>query len=210
MTQARDAVSYPMDQLPVRPGTSAALTARTIDATVHPPLVRAQEKVAEMIPRLAAPLESPLLLISLAGTLVFVWMARRSKLRLAGVLLPAAMFVTLTSFRPAASEDPVSPAAPTSENAPFIFDAPETPEPPQPPQPPQHWVRRSPSRDRSFADQLVASFPELMIVARVNAELLVQKVNEDLRDRDEREIRQYVKELRRRLRAEARRVARDR
>src|SRR3954462_152141 len=30
----------------VRPGTSDALTARTIDATVHPPLVRAQETAA--------------------------------------------------------------------------------------------------------------------------------------------------------------------
>ena len=213
MTQARDAVSIQIDPLPVRPGTSAALTARTIDATVHPPLVRAQEKVAELIPRLATPLESPLLLISLAGTLVLLWMARRSRVRLAGILLPAAMFVTLTSFRPAERDDSIAPAAPASEPAPFIYEAPEIPEPPEHPQlPSERWVRHSPPPppDRSLADQLVASFPELVLVARVNAEILARRVNSDLRNRDEREIRQYVKELRRYLRNEARRIARDR
>jgi hypothetical protein len=169
------------------------------------------------MPRLAAPLESPLLLISLAGTLVLLWMARHSKARLAGVLLPAAMLVTLTSFRPAGSEDTVSQPAETPEPAPFIYEAPETrydaPEvrqPPQPPQPSQRFARRSFPRDRSFADQLVASFPELVLIARMNAEIIAQRVNAEISDQDERELRQYVKELRRRLRAEARRMARDR
>ena len=37
----------------VRPGTRDALTARTIDATVPPPLVRAQETVVALGPRIA-------------------------------------------------------------------------------------------------------------------------------------------------------------
>jgi hypothetical protein len=85
------------------------------------------------------------------------------------------------------------------------------PDPPQPPSLPQErYARRFPHPDRSLADQFVASFPELALVARVNAEILTQRLNAELRDRDERELRRYVKELRRRLRAEARRVARDR
>ena len=217
MTQARDAVNFRLDPHPVRPGTSEALTARTIDATIHPPLVRAQEKVVELMPRLVAPLESPLLLISLAGTLVFLWMAKHSKVRLAGVLLPAAMFVTLTSFRPAGSEDSASQPTEAREPAPFIYEAPETryetPEFPQRPQPrqlPQRFARRSGPRDRSLADQLAASFPELVLIARMNAEIIAQRVNAEISDQDERELRQYVKDLQRRLRAEARRIARDR
>ena len=37
----------------VRPGTSDALTARTIDATQYSPLVRAQETAVALVPRLA-------------------------------------------------------------------------------------------------------------------------------------------------------------
>lgn len=211
MPQAQDAVSFPIDAYPVRPGTSAALTARTIDATVHPPLIRAQEKVVELIPRLAAPLESPLLLVSLAGTLAFLWMAKRAKLRPVGILLPAALMVTLTSFRPAATDPSVSPPQ-SPEPAPFVFEAPEAPEPPEPP--PRRTPRfvrqrdhsgdqkeRDHSGDEGLISQLIESYPEMLIVAKLNAELLAQ---------DERQVRRYVKELRHRLRAEARRMARDR
>jgi hypothetical protein len=88
----------------VRPGTSDALTARTIDATIYPPLVRAQETAATLVPRLAqaaAPLFSPLLLGALLLTLVFSWIAIRMRYRPSGLLLGALLVVSLTSFNPA-------------------------------------------------------------------------------------------------------------
>lgn len=105
MTNPHDAVSFPTDPHAVRPGTSAALTARTIDATVYPPIVQAGEAVAALIPRLAAPLGSPLLLATLAGTLVLMWLAMRMRTRLGPVLLSAMLMVTLTSYRPVQSPD---------------------------------------------------------------------------------------------------------
>jgi hypothetical protein len=94
-------MSHPLDPHPVRPGTSAALTARTIDATIHPPLVRAQEAVAAFIPRVSAPLlDSPLLFGMLGATLIFVWVAHRAKYRPSALLLSAGLVMALTSFHP--------------------------------------------------------------------------------------------------------------
>ncbi len=92
------------DPHPVRPGTSAALTARTIDATVHPPIVRAQEAVAAFIPRVAAPLSavSPLFVGMIGGTMVLLWIAHRARFRPAGLLFSAMLMVMLTSFHPMA------------------------------------------------------------------------------------------------------------
>jgi len=87
----------------VRPGSSDALFARTIDATVHPPLVRAQETVAGLAPRVAqaaAPLASPLFLGALALTLVFSWVAIRMRYRPSALLLGVLLVMTLTSFDP--------------------------------------------------------------------------------------------------------------
>ena len=87
----------------VRPGSSAALTARTIDATIHPPLVRAQETVALLVPRMAeaaAPLTSPLFLSAVALTLIFVWVAIRMRYRPSALVLSALLVMGLTSFRP--------------------------------------------------------------------------------------------------------------
>lgn len=223
--KAQDGVSFLVDPLPVRPGTSAALTARTIDATVHPPLVRAQERAAEMIPRLTEPLASPLLWVMLALTLVLFWFARRAHFRPFGLLLPAAMLMLLTSFRPMGSEADVlrtdSPV-PVQEVAPeqidtrwrpepipdppnYYFYAPEVPRPPAP-----RAARRHvhPDENRTLAEQLIASFPEMVLVAQMNAQALAQHA--EVLAHDEREFRQYVKEIRRRLRSEARRIARDR
>ncbi len=101
MTNPHHAMSHPLDPHPVRPGTSAALTARTIDATIHPPLVRAQEAVAAFIPRVSAPLlDSPLLFGMLGATLIFVWVAHRAKYRPSALLLSAALVMALTSFHP--------------------------------------------------------------------------------------------------------------
>jgi hypothetical protein len=100
------------DPHPVRPGTSAALTARTIDATIHPPIVRAQEAVAAFIPRVTAPLSaaSPLLLGMIAGTFVLLWAAHRARFRPAGLLFSAMLMMMLTSFHPAANPEIVAQA----------------------------------------------------------------------------------------------------
>jgi hypothetical protein len=101
MTNPHHSMSHPLDPHPVRPGTSAALTARTIDATIHPPLIRAQEAVAAFIPRVSAPLlDSPLLFGMLGATLIFVWVAHRAKYRPSALLLSAALVMALTSFHP--------------------------------------------------------------------------------------------------------------
>jgi hypothetical protein len=101
-------MGHPTDGTVVRPGTSDALFARTIDATVHPPLVRAQETVVGLVPRIAeaaAPLASPLFLSALALTLVFVWVAIRMRYRPSALVLSALLVMTLTSFNPAPKAD---------------------------------------------------------------------------------------------------------
>jgi len=87
----------------VRPGTSDALFARTIDATIYPPLVRAQETAIALVPRLAqaaTPLASPLLLGALALTLVFSWVAIRMRYRPSALVLGVLLVMALTSFNP--------------------------------------------------------------------------------------------------------------
>jgi hypothetical protein len=104
MTRPHYSMGHPTDGTAVRPGTSDALFARTIDATVHPPLVRAQETVVGLVPRVAqaaAPLASPLFLSALALTLVFVWVAIRMRYRPSALVLGALLVMTLTSFNPA-------------------------------------------------------------------------------------------------------------
>jgi hypothetical protein len=102
MTYPHHSMGYPTDA-PVRPGTSDALTARTIDATVHPPLVRAQETIVALGPRVAesvAPLASPVLIGLLLVTLVFAWVAHRLRYRPSALVLSALLVMGLTSFRP--------------------------------------------------------------------------------------------------------------
>jgi hypothetical protein len=92
-----------MDPDVALPGTRDALFARTIDATVHPPLVRAQETVADLAPRIAqaaAPLASPLFLGALGLTLVLTWVAIRMRYRPSALVLGALLVMTLTSFNP--------------------------------------------------------------------------------------------------------------
>ena len=104
MTRPHYPMVHPTDGTAVRPGTSDALFARTIDATVHPPLVRAQETVVALGPRIAqaaAPLASPLFLSALGLTLIFVWVAIRMRYRPSALVLGALLVMTLTSFNPA-------------------------------------------------------------------------------------------------------------
>jgi len=102
-------MGHPTDGIAVRPGTSDALFARTIDATVHPPLVRAQETVVGLVPRVAqaaAPLASPLFLSALALTLVFVWVSMRMRYRPSALVLGALLIITLSSFNPMQKPEP--------------------------------------------------------------------------------------------------------
>ena len=109
MTNPHYPMGHPTDGTAVRPGTSDALFARTIDATVHPPLVRAQETVVGLVPRVAqaaAPLTSPLFLGALALTLIFTWVAIRMRYRPSALVLGALLVMTLTSFNPAPKLEP--------------------------------------------------------------------------------------------------------
>jgi hypothetical protein len=101
-------MSYPNDGV-VRPGSSDALTARTIDATIHPPLVRAQETMVGLVPRVAqaaAPFTSPLFLGAVALTLLFTWVAIRLRYRPSALVLGALLIMTLSSFHPMQTPDP--------------------------------------------------------------------------------------------------------
>src|SRR5882762_7826380 len=103
MTSPHHPMGHPNDGVAVRPGTSDALFARTIDATIHPPLVRAQETVVALVPRVAqaaAPLASPLFLGALALTILFTWVAIRMRYRPSALVLGALLVMTLTSFHP--------------------------------------------------------------------------------------------------------------
>src|SRR3954466_11517813 len=103
MPDPRYPVDYPTDAHPVRPGTSDALTARSIDGTVHPPLVQAQETAATLVPRLAqavAPLTSPLFLGMVALALTFVLIARRRRPRPSAARVGVLLVMTLSSFHP--------------------------------------------------------------------------------------------------------------
>jgi hypothetical protein len=96
-------MGHSTDGTAVRPGTSDALTARTIDATIHPPLVRAQETVVALVPRVteaAAPLTSPLFLGAILLTLVFTWVAIRLRYKPSALVLGTLLVMTLTSFHP--------------------------------------------------------------------------------------------------------------
>ena len=121
MPNPHQPMRYPTDGQPVRPGSSDALTARTIDATIHPPLVRAQESVAGIVPRLqqaAAPLTSPLFLSAVTLTLTFVLVAKRMRYRPSALVLSALLVMTLTSFHPVVEpESPQVAQARTPRNA---------------------------------------------------------------------------------------------
>jgi hypothetical protein len=110
MQYSQHPMGHPADGTAVRPGTSDALTARTIDATIHPPLVRAQETVVALVPRVAdaaAPLTSPLFLGAILLTLVFTWVAIRMRYKPSALVLGTLLVMTLTSFSP--MQKPESP-----------------------------------------------------------------------------------------------------
>lgn len=95
-------MSSPSGAFVVRPGSSAALTARTIDATQRPVLSRAQESVTQAVPQMADSFRnaftSPLFLSSLGLTLITIWMLSRLRRQLSGLALGTMLVVALTSF----------------------------------------------------------------------------------------------------------------
>jgi hypothetical protein len=97
---------YSTDPSVVRPGTSAALTARTIDATVKSPLGRAGDAVATIIPTMAERAPSPLLIGTLSVTLALALVVtRRMRFR------PTALFSGALMLLPISSHQPPSGAA---------------------------------------------------------------------------------------------------
>ena len=85
----------------VRPGTSAALTARTIDATQRPTLIRAQESVAQVVPQITDSFRNaftPVFLTELGLTLVAIWILTRLRRPLAGLAMGTMLVIALTSF----------------------------------------------------------------------------------------------------------------
>jgi hypothetical protein len=197
-----------MDPVPVRPGTSDALFARTIDATVHPPLVRAQETVAALVPRVAeaaAPLVSPLFLSALALTLIFVWVAHRMRYRPSALVLGALLVMTLTSFHPVQKVDPPRLADARRPRTRIggvrpvhTYDV-DVPQPqvevPEPPEVPDVDVQVDPVQvyiPRDFVQRI----PDWGRDAMESAERMA---------RDNEHVREMMREIRMRIRDEARR-----
>jgi hypothetical protein len=198
-----------MDPVPVRPGTSDALFARTIDATVHPPLVRAQETVAALVPRAAeavAPLASPLFLSAVALTLIFVWVAHRMRYRPSALVLGVLLVMTLTSFHPMQTADPpqIADVRPRTRiggvrQSPRYLYMPqpqvEAPEPPEVPETPDVDVQVDPVQvliPRDFIERI----PDWSRDALESAGRMA---------RDNEHMREMMREIRMRIREEARR-----
>jgi hypothetical protein len=196
-----------MDPVPVRPGTSDALFARTIDATVHPPIVRAQETVAAFVPRVAqaaAPLVSPLFLSALALTLIFVWVAHRMRFRPSALVLAALLVMTLTSFQPVQKVDPprladarrprtrIGGVRPAYR---YNVEVPQPPEVPQLPDVPDVDVHDDPVQVY-FPRDFVERIPDWSRDAMESAERMA---------RDNEHVREMMREIQMRIRDEARR-----
>lgn len=206
-----------MEPDPVRPGTSDALTARTIDATIHPPLVRAQETVVGLVPRLAqaaAPLTSPLFLSAVALTLTFFLVAKRMRYRPSALVLSALLVMTLTSFHPVAEPEPPQVAQARTprtvtrgskawyryhlesqragEQPPMVLESPPPPEPPEPPDQPD--MARDP--DGFVLPQIpIDRLPEVSAEMMRSAERMM---------RDNEHVQRMMAQIRYRVREEAR------
>jgi hypothetical protein len=202
MTIAQDSVSFPPDPHPVRPGTSEALTARTIDATIHPPLVRAQETVVALVPRVAdaaAPLTSPLFLSAILLTLVFTWVAIRLRYKPSALVLGALLVMSLTSFRPMQKPESARAVAARTPRttvggarASYRYRAYEPPPQIEAPDIDVHVDPVQVNLPPDFAERL----PDWTRDAMQSAEQMM---------RDNEHVREMVREIRHRLREEARR-----
>ena len=198
-------MGHPTDGIAVRPGTSDALTARTIDATIHPPLVRAQETVVALVPRVTeavAPLTSPLFLGAILLTLVFTWVAIRLRYKPSALVLGALLVMTLTSFHPVEKPEPRRVVAARTPRTTVggtrasyrnrVYD------PPAQVEAPDVYVRVEPAHvylPPDFAERLSDWSSEAM-----------QSAEQMMRDNEQ--MRRMMKQIRYRLREEARRQQR--
>ena len=99
---------YSLDPNVVRPGTSDALFARTIDATQRPSLIKAQEAVTTAVtatvPRIIDSVPPPLLGGTLGLTLLAVMVAtQRVRFRLAPALMAAVLLLPVSNYHAAPS-----------------------------------------------------------------------------------------------------------
>jgi hypothetical protein len=100
LTQRSD--GYSMNQYAVRPGTSEALFARSIDATQPPPIVKAQEAVAAAIPRLIDSVPPPLVGTTLGITVLAVMVAsHRVHFKLVPILTAGVLLLPISNYHPA-------------------------------------------------------------------------------------------------------------
>ena len=100
ITQRSD--GYSIDPQAVRPGSSDALFARTIDATQKPPLIEAQEAITTAVPKIIDSLPPPLLGTTLGLTLLAVMVAsNRVRFRLAPVLMSAVLLLPVSNYHSA-------------------------------------------------------------------------------------------------------------
>ncbi len=100
LTQRSD--GYTMNEYAVRPGTSEALFARSIDATQPPPIVKAQEAVAAAIPRLIDSVPPPLVGTTLGITVLAVMVAsHRVHFKLVPILTAGVLLLPISNYHPA-------------------------------------------------------------------------------------------------------------
>lgn len=226
MTYPHHRGNYPADAHPVRPGSSAALTARTIDATVHAPLVRAQETAASIVPRVAqtaATIANPLFLGSVALTLLFILIARRMRYRPSAFVVGALLIVTLSSFNPMQPPEPPQFARvrtprtlshdasiergrqlyggddyqmPDVAYTPDPAVVPDVPDPPDPPDPPQYIDIPDYGVQIQIPDDVMERVPEMSRHWMKSTERML---------RENQQLREIMQELRMRLREQARR-----
>ncbi len=102
MRVAQSSDGYSIDSDAVRPGTSAALTARTIDATQRPPLMKAQEAVVAAVPRILDTVPPPLLGGTLGLTVLAVMVAsQRVHFKMVPVLTAAVLMLPVSNYHAA-------------------------------------------------------------------------------------------------------------
>jgi len=102
MRITRSSDGYSIDSDAVRPGTSDALFARTIDATQRPPLVKAQEAVVAAVPRILDTLPPPLLGGTLGLTVLAVMVAsHRVHFKLVPVLTAGVLMLPVSNYHAA-------------------------------------------------------------------------------------------------------------
>ncbi|MEO7823316.1 MAG: hypothetical protein ABIS15_06905 [Gemmatimonadaceae bacterium] len=123
MTIAQNSDGYSIDPYAVRPGTSAALTARTIDATQRPPLMKAQAAVVAAVPRILDTVPPPLLGGTLGLTVLAVMVAsQRVHFKLVPVLTAAVLMLPVSNYHAAQKPAEIQAVAASVRERPRTVD----------------------------------------------------------------------------------------